>query len=213
MRDLRFLFALCLLLFFSQDLTAQYRYGYFRVGVSAGSTNYLGDLDDDFTFKYTRPGIGIQGSYHFNPFMTARLEFFRGWISAKDALSNNLQRNRRNLSFSTPITEASFTVAFDFIPQIDHLSIVQYLHHMYLVEWPFSPLILRQNWADSGMIFNPLGLKVSIWLIPMAVILRSMPLLNLLYPWEQVLELPFPENLIWKLKPVSANYSLTIWMM
>ena len=116
MRDLRILFVLCLVLLFSQDLTAQYRYGYFRVGVSAGSTNYLGDLDDDFTFKYTRPGIGIQGSYRFNPFMTARLGFFRGWISAKDALSNNLQRNRRNLSFRSPVTEASFTVAFDFVP-------------------------------------------------------------------------------------------------
>lgn len=95
---------------------AQYRYGYFRVGVSTGTTHYLGDLDDDLTFKFTQPGFGIQGSYRFNPFMTARLGFFQGWLSATDEVSNNLPRNRRNLSFRTPVREGSFTVAFDFLP-------------------------------------------------------------------------------------------------
>ncbi|MDW3649176.1 MAG: DUF6089 family protein [Bacteroidia bacterium] len=116
MRDLRIFFFLVLVLFFGTDLSAQYRYDYFRVGVSAGTTHYLGDLDDDFTFKFTRPGVGITGSYRFNPFMTARLGFFKGWISATDANSTNEVRQRRNLSFRSPITEFSATVSFDFLP-------------------------------------------------------------------------------------------------
>ncbi len=107
---------LCLLLWGAIGAQAQYRYGYFKVGVSAGPTHYLGDLDDDFALKFTKPGFGIQGSYRFNPFMTARLGFYQGWIGATDEASNDLPRNRRNLSFRSPVTEGSFTVAFDFLP-------------------------------------------------------------------------------------------------
>lgn len=106
----------CLLLCLSGITQAQYRYGYFKIGVSAGATNYLGDLDDDFTFKFTRPGVGVIGSYRFNPLMSARLNFFQGWIGGNDAISKDLARNRRNLSFKSPITEASFQISFDFIP-------------------------------------------------------------------------------------------------
>lgn len=116
MRDLKIFFFMALVFVFTNDLTAQYRYSYFKVGVSAGSTNYLGDLDDDFTVKFTRPGIGVSGSYRFNPFMTARLGFFKGWISAKDESSSDVARQRRNLSFKSPLTEFSATVSFDFLP-------------------------------------------------------------------------------------------------
>lgn len=116
MRDLRTFFFLVLVMIFTSNLSAQYRYGHFKVGVSAGTTHYLGDLDDDFTFKFTRPGLGVTAAYRFNPFMTARLAFFRGWISANDANSTNGVRRRRNLSFRTPITEVSSTVSFDFLP-------------------------------------------------------------------------------------------------
>lgn len=116
MKVLKSFFVLVLIFISTSELTAQYRYGYFRVGVSAGSTNYLGDLDDDLTFKFTKPGVGADVSYRFNPFMSARLGFFRGWVGASDANSNNRQRNRRNLSFRTPVTEANFQVVIDFIP-------------------------------------------------------------------------------------------------
>lgn len=115
MKVLKYFMVLFLGLLLTQDLTAQYRYGYFKVGVSAGTTNYLGDLDDDLTFRFTRPGFGISGSYRLNPFMSTRLNFFRGYASASDANSFNEVRKRRNLSFRTPITEASVQVIFDFI--------------------------------------------------------------------------------------------------
>lgn len=116
MKMLKLSLMLSLMLLAAVDATAQFRYGYFKVGISTGPTHYLGDLDDDLTFKFTRPGVGIQGSYRFNPFMTARLGFYQGWIGATDEVSNDLARNRRNLSFRSPVTEGSFTVAFDFLP-------------------------------------------------------------------------------------------------
>ena len=116
MKVLKISLVLGLVMWTAIEAQAQFRYGYFKIGISTGPTNYLGDLDDDFTFKYTKPGFGIQGSYRFNPFMTARLGFFQGWMGATDATSTNAVRERRNLSFRSPITEGSFTVAFDFLP-------------------------------------------------------------------------------------------------
>lgn len=117
MKELRYLFAFLLVLpFFGQEASAQFRYGYFKAGVSVGSTNYLGDLDDDFTFRFTKMGVGAHASYRFNPFMTARLEYFRGWASAADSVSGNVPRNRRDLHFRTPISEMSFQFTFDFLP-------------------------------------------------------------------------------------------------
>ncbi|TAE46795.1 MAG: hypothetical protein EAZ89_19370 [Bacteroidetes bacterium] len=112
-------FKYCLVLILAlstSELLAQYRYGYFRVGVSSGTTHYLGDLDNDFTFQFTKPGLGIDGSYRLNPIMSTRIHFYRGWLKAADSLSNSEPRNRRNLSFRSPVTEFSAQLVFDFIP-------------------------------------------------------------------------------------------------
>lgn len=116
MKVLRILLVVSILVSTARELSAQYRHGYFRVGASLGATNYLGDLDDDFTFKFTKPGLGLHGSYRFNPFMTARLGFFQGWASATDERTDDIARNRRNLSFRTGITEVSAVLVFDFVP-------------------------------------------------------------------------------------------------
>ncbi|WNJ16491.1 DUF6089 family protein [Pontibacter sp. G13] len=115
MKILKSILLLLCVAFLTQDLSAQYRYGYYRVGISAGATNYLGDLDDDFPVKFTRPGIAIEGSYRMNPFMSARLSVFQGWIGATDEVSSDAERNARNLSFRSTITEVSAQVVFDFI--------------------------------------------------------------------------------------------------
>lgn len=99
-------------------LQAQYRYSYIKVGVSAGTTNYLGDLDDDLTFKFTRPGLGATACFKFSPRMEGRVHFFQGWIGGRDAVSANVPRNDRNLSFRSPITEGSATLVFDMFPEV-----------------------------------------------------------------------------------------------
>lgn len=91
---------------------AQYRFGYFRAGLSVGATNYLGDLDDDITFKFTKPGVGLIGAFRFNPHMEARFNVYQGWLGATDRNSIAKPRENRNLSFRSPVTEASFTMAY-----------------------------------------------------------------------------------------------------
>ncbi|MFN0200802.1 MAG: DUF6089 family protein [Bacteroidia bacterium] len=103
-----FITSLC----FASKSFAQYRYGYFRVGVSVGTTNYLGDLDNDFTFQFTKPGFGAMGVYQFHPHMSARLQVFQGWVGATDEL-NAPPRKYRGLSFRSPVSEASLSLSYD----------------------------------------------------------------------------------------------------
>jgi hypothetical protein len=116
MKAAKYWFLLLLLLMAALSSQAQFRYGYFSIGVSGGTTNYLGDLDDDLTFRFTKGGFGADVKYRFNPFMSARLGFFHGWARAADSVSNNTARNRRNLHFRTPITDINAVLVFDFIP-------------------------------------------------------------------------------------------------
>ncbi|MDX1907771.1 MAG: DUF6089 family protein [Bacteroidia bacterium] len=116
MKVLKLFLVLVMLWMTSGNAQAQYRYGYFRIGGSVGSTHYLGDLDNDFTVQFTKPGFELSGSYRLNPLMTARVSFYKGYARAADSISGNEARNRRNLSFRTPITEASAQLVFDFLP-------------------------------------------------------------------------------------------------
>lgn len=116
MKVVKYLFLFLLSGILVSSVQAQFRYKYVSVGASAGSTNYLGDLDDDFTFKFTRVGFGADLKYRLNPFMSARLGLFHGYAQAADSVSGNLPRNRRNLSFRTPITDVSAVMVFDFVP-------------------------------------------------------------------------------------------------
>lgn len=111
MRNLKFIL-LVLSVLASFSLQAQYRYDYFRVGVSVGTTNYLGDLDNDFTFQFTKPGLGAAAYYKFHPHLAVRLNFFQGWVGATD-LQNATPRKWRGLSFRSPITEGSMTLSYD----------------------------------------------------------------------------------------------------
>lgn len=124
------------------NLTAQFRYGYFKVGATMGLTHYLGDLDDDFTFKFTHPGFGATGAYKFHPHMEVRFSFYQGWIGAKDKGSGVLPRKERNLSFRSPITEGAATLVFDMFPE----------KRGYRFRQPFNPYVF----AGIGVFkFNP----------------------------------------------------------
>ncbi len=116
MKAAKYWFLLIVLLSAAISSQAQFRYGYFSVGVSGGSTNYLGDLDDDFTFRFTKAGVGADVKYRLNPFMSFRMGFFHGWARAADSVSGSFARNRRNLHFRTQISEVNAVVVFDFVP-------------------------------------------------------------------------------------------------
>ncbi len=80
---------------------------YLALGPSVGITNYKGDLDDDFTLKFTRPGFGFNLIYNFHPHLRARIGYFQGWMGAADSVSVDKARRWRT-SISGP-TSPSFT--------------------------------------------------------------------------------------------------------
>jgi hypothetical protein len=115
MKSVKYLLALVALCVGFSTATAQLKTRYFYVGVGLGATNYKGDLDDNFTLKFTKPGIAFIGAYKFNPHMSARLMLAQGWMKASDAkAARDVPRLRRDLSFRSPITEASLTFVWEF---------------------------------------------------------------------------------------------------
>jgi Outer membrane protein beta-barrel domain len=115
MKSVKYLLALIALCVGVSTATAQLKTRYFYVGVGLGATNYKGDLDDNFALKFTKPGLGFIGGYKFHPHMSARLMLAQGWMKASDAkAARDIPRLRRNLSFRSPITEASLTFIYEF---------------------------------------------------------------------------------------------------
>src|SRR5688572_7730506 len=92
---------------------AQERRGMIGFGISAGATNYAGELDDNFTLQFTRLGVGIHTTALFFSRLHVRLAYLHGSIGAHDGglLSSN---NRRNLDFYTDIDEGSLVFMYKF---------------------------------------------------------------------------------------------------
>ncbi len=103
-----------ILLFFSLA-KSQVSKTYISLGPSLGATNYKGDLDDDFTLRFTKPGLGFVFNYHFHPNFRMRLSYFHGWMGAADSVSKNFARNWRNLSFRSRIDEFSAQLVYDLL--------------------------------------------------------------------------------------------------
>ncbi|MBK9541464.1 MAG: outer membrane beta-barrel protein [Bacteroidetes bacterium] len=99
---------LCFSLFvLSVPVIAQEQRGMMGAGLSAGASNYAGELDDNFTLIFTRPGFGAHINFLFFSRVHIRLAAFHGRITASDANGVNLSGNQyRNLSFYSDIDEA-----------------------------------------------------------------------------------------------------------
>jgi hypothetical protein len=97
----------------SLPLLAQEKRGMIGFGISAGATNYEGELDDNFTLQFTKLGIGVHTTALFFSRLHVRLGYFHGQIGAQDGglLASN---NRRNLDFFTDIDEASLVMMYKF---------------------------------------------------------------------------------------------------
>jgi hypothetical protein len=115
MKVFKFLPAFLILVGASNFAFSQAQNTYFYVGAAAGTTNYKGDLDDNFTLKFTKPGLVLLGGLKFNSHMSLRLTFTQGWMSASDAkAARDIPRRRRNLSFRSPLEEVSLQLVYEF---------------------------------------------------------------------------------------------------
>ncbi len=106
---------LLILIFLISQLSifGQEQRGVLGLGLSAGASNYAGDLDDNFTIPFTRPGFGAHAIFLFRPRIHLRLAIFHGRITASDGSGVNLSGNQyRNLSFYSDINEGGAHIIY-----------------------------------------------------------------------------------------------------
>ncbi|TAE37805.1 MAG: hypothetical protein EAY66_05190 [Sphingobacteriales bacterium] len=86
-----------------------------EIGLTGGSMGYIGDLNQN-NYKKLSPHIAFGGMIKNNidGFWSVKLSVLQGQIEADMSKSTNPQEKERNLSFYSPITEASLQVEFNF---------------------------------------------------------------------------------------------------
>lgn len=88
------------------------------VGVMAGGTYYMGDLNQSRHFYSPHLNLGGIVKYHFNPRIILRAGGFYSRISARDSDFSNAFQQQRDLEFETSLIELSAQVEFNFLPFI-----------------------------------------------------------------------------------------------
>ncbi len=84
-----------------------------ELGVFAGGSYYLGDLNPSGHFEQSQPAVGLIYRYNINPRWAIRVNALFGSVEASDAVNN--KNNPRNLSFKSPITEFSVLTELNFV--------------------------------------------------------------------------------------------------
>lgn len=112
-----------------------------EAGVWLGTTNYFGDLNT--SYDLSRPGLsgGIIARYNFNNRIAIKFSGSYGSVSADDAESSNTFERARNLSFESPIFDATAQFEFNFLP---------YIHGS--KDYFFTPYLFA---GFTGFYFNP----------------------------------------------------------
>jgi Domain of unknown function (DUF6089) len=83
----------------------------FSLGI--GTSYYMGDMVQTMTDM--RPGVTFQYNIHFQQNLSLRLGLLHTYYGANDA---NTEKNAaRGLQFSSPLSEGSIQVVWDFVPQ------------------------------------------------------------------------------------------------
>lgn len=103
---LLFVFAVISLPVFSQK-------GY-ELGVLAGASVYVGDINPNYSLKTPEPTLAVLGRYNFNTRTSLRMDITAGRLAGRDSLSENPFQKARNLSFRTEYVDASVDLEFNF---------------------------------------------------------------------------------------------------
>lgn len=86
----------------------------YELGGLIGVTNYMGDINPNFSLK--TPGFSLCGlaRYNFNTRTSLRFDVGAGRLVGKDQISENNFQKARNLSFRTDFVDASLNFEFNF---------------------------------------------------------------------------------------------------
>lgn len=87
-----------------------------ELGVFAGGSYYIGDLNRSDQFKNTKPAMGLLFRYNKNGRLTYRVSALYGSLSADDSKSRNALLRNRNLNFKSDIYELTGGLEFHYFP-------------------------------------------------------------------------------------------------
>lgn len=118
---------LIFLVFISFNLKAQT----WEFGAAAGGAGYLGDLNTDNPIKVSGYALGGFAKRNFNGYLSLRLNYTYGKVSAADSTSSNQQFRDRNLSFTTNLSEISLIGEFNFMNYIPDAGKIKYTPYIF----------------------------------------------------------------------------------
>ncbi|MDB5012879.1 MAG: outer rane beta-barrel protein [Daejeonella sp.] len=85
-----------------------------ELGASAGASGYMGDLNPVKFYKFTDVAYGAHVKRNFDGRWSLKLNLLQSKVRAADSNSVNIYQQSRNLSFYSPVTEASILIEFNF---------------------------------------------------------------------------------------------------
>ncbi|MCP4552173.1 MAG: hypothetical protein GY834_09085 [Bacteroidetes bacterium] len=88
-----------------------------EVGLFAGGSYYLGDINPGVHFQQTRSAGGVIARYNIDMRWSVRMSALVGQVKAADEISQAV--NNRDLAFESMITDISSVVEFNFFPFIN----------------------------------------------------------------------------------------------
>ncbi|MDN5285123.1 MAG: outer membrane protein beta-barrel protein [Mucilaginibacter sp.] len=119
--------AIIFLLFISYHLQAQT----WEIGGAIGGAGYQGDLNLNNPVKLSGLSGSIFAKRNFNGYLSAKLNYTMGKISADDSKSSSEQFRDRNLSFSDNLKEISLIGEFNFMKYIPDAGPNKYTPYIY----------------------------------------------------------------------------------
>ncbi|HOY38401.1 MAG: hypothetical protein KBB11_03540 [Bacteroidales bacterium] len=89
-----------------------------EIGVMAGGSYYMGDIN--LAIPFYQPHLNLGGFYkhHLNSRLSVRVGFFASSLSADDQDFNSYYQKLRNSRFSTNMMEISLQTEFNFLPYL-----------------------------------------------------------------------------------------------
>ncbi len=135
--------AFIFLVFISCNLKAQT----WELGAAVGGSGYMGDLNINNPIKVSGISASAFVERNFNGYLSMRLNYTFGIISAADSNSSSQQFRNRNLSFTSTLSEIALMGEFNFMKYIPEIGRNKFTPFIYLgvASLNFSPTTIYEG--------------------------------------------------------------------
>jgi len=130
----------------------------FECGIFGGGSYYIGDINPNKHFIYSKPAIGGIIRYNFSTRHSLRLTGTYGQVQGNDAQSNNDWQINRNLSFNSKILEAA--LGFEITLKKYSINKMDYRYRFtpyFFYEIAYFRMNPKSNAVDNDIELNGIG--------------------------------------------------------